>query len=193
MSSRKLQSGLVAATLASLLCSTGHADKVYRTVDAQGIPSFSDQEEVADAEEIILQETATYPGESLPQSLPQAAPGSATVASLLSQQEPDYAPGYTEVAISYPPDKSAIRDNVGTLSLMVTTSPDIHPSHRAELLMDGKTIRTLQSAGAVILTHLDRGTHNFSVRILNQNDQEIASSATTSITLLRASQIKSNN
>ena len=176
---------LLAATLACLLCTaTQAADRVYRTVDATGIPRYSDQKESAEAEAIILQETITYPGEMLTQQEPSQQEGPQ------EEPQPDQGALNYQVAISQPPDKSVIRNNAGTLSLMVTTSPELHPSHTAELLMDGKAIRTLEATGTIILTHLDRGTHDFSVRILNQQAQEIISSATMSITLLRASQIK---
>ncbi len=176
------RSGLVVATLACLLGATGYADQVYRSADEAGIPVFSDTGEATEA--VDLQEPVTWPGEAEQQQ----APGVSEAATGRPAQEPSEQPGYTELTISHPTGDSTIRDNAGTLLLVIR--PDLHPGHTAELLMDGQTIRTLEAAGEVTLHNVDRGTHEFSVRILDHNAQEIASSPPTSITLLRTSQIK---
>lgn len=158
------------ATLAS------KAEDVYVTVDEEGVPEFSDQK-LPNSTRIELQEPVIFKNPDQ-QSLQQRR----TVK--LSPADKEAAPHY-DLQITDPPNDTAVRENSGQLLLTVSIKPQPLPGHTAELLMDGRKVRDLAGSGPVELANLDRGTHQFSIRIVDQNGRVIATGPASTISMLR--------
>ncbi len=166
---------LVLATWAA----TAISAEVYRDVDEDGVPVFSDVR-TDDSEAVEVREPMTFSNQDFMQQRKNAM--------AKEEDEPKArVVKYTSLAITDPPHDSAIRDNAGNLTLAVSIKPRVQDGHTAELMMDGKTVRKLAGSGPVSLSNVDRGTHQFKVRILNARGSEIDSGPTSSITVLRYS------
>ena len=87
--------------------------------------------------------------------------------------------------VTNPPDDSVVRDNAGNLNLTISISPPVQPGHSAELLMDGTKVRDVQGNGIVALTNIDRGTHAFNVRIIDEQGNVITDGPASRISILR--------
>ena len=150
------------------------AEEVYREVGEDGVPVFSDQampgaEPITIREPVIFKDTAIQRNQQERNSTPK---------------EESSAPDYN-LMIADPPDNAAIRDNAGNLTLTIAISPTLQAGHRAELLMNGQKLRNVDMSGPVDLTNLDRGTHVFSLRVVDRQDLVITSGPGTSISVLR--------
>ena len=155
-------------------------ERVYRLPDERGVAVFSDRPG-AGAEVVTLGATLTYP-----------AALDATDDKTLSKRLADEAPAsaeHTPYAINIKTD-SLMRSNAGNLLLRVDIHPELQEEHRAELLKDGQSLRSLVGAGPVQLTNLNRGTHAFSVRVLDPRGKVLAQSADVPVTLLRHSRLR---
>ena len=91
------------------------------------------------------------------------------------------------IEITDPADDSAIRDNAGNLTISVRISPNLVAGHKAELRMDGNKVRGLTGTGPVQLNNVDRGTHQFKARVINEDGETLAESNMVSVSLLRYS------
>lgn len=151
------------------------AEEVYVTIDENGVPVFSD-EKTPGSETVEIRETMVFDN-PVKQRMNQRP----TIK--LSPEEED-GPAYN-LAITDPPDDSAIRENSGTLVLTLAISPGMNADHHAELVMDGSPIRRVSTGGPVTLTNVDRGTHTFLVRVVDGNDKVIASSEPVRVSMLR--------
>ena len=151
------------------------AEEVSREVDENGVPSFSDQN-TPGAEKIEVKEPMTFDSKVFVPEDYEYKPKSA----------PETGKSYQAEIVS-PANGDAIRENSGALTINVSIKPVLSPGHKAELLMDGQSIRELVSGGPIELSNIDRGTHSFIVQITNSNGAVLESSPAVSVTLLRHS------
>ena len=64
----------------------------------------------------------------------------------------------------------------------------ISPGHRLQLLRNGEVFRELTNTGPVALQNVDRGTHTFSVQIVDKDTSKVLfTGPSTTVTLLRHS------
>ena len=96
---------------------------------------------------------------------------------------------YTDAVIISPADDTAVRSNVGNLTVRGQVSPKLESGHRAQLLLDGvpqgAPSRTLEFS----LENIDRGTHRLRIRILDVADNPVFSGAPSTFHLLRHSRL----
>ncbi len=161
------------------------AAEIYREIDDQGQPGFSDI--ASDKAEIIrLPDTQTFPGLKIPQHpLSEEAKGETRAEAKAKKDKP----AYTELDITDPADGNVIRSNDGALNLTINISPALQAGHKAELVTRGKVLRRLAGSGQVTLTNLDRGQHEFNIQVTDDQGRLIDSGPLISITLLRISRL----
>ncbi len=173
-----------AALLTALVVTTAaitpiSASEVYMEIDENGVPVFSDTR-TEGSKEIELREPQTFSSdEAIPQALPQYGAPDA---------EDDQPWIYSRLAVTSPANDTAIRENTGAMTISVAIAPGIKNGHKAELMMDGLAIRKLSGSGPVSLSNVDRGTHVFSVRIVDDNGKVIDEGDGVSVTMLRHAQ-----
>jgi len=153
------------------------ADEVFVEIDADGVPSYSDQN-TPGSSPVDVRPVTPYsdpnPQQRPDRSEPEKSPATASTINY-------------DARITEPLNNSAIRNNAGALNLTITIEPALAPGHNAQLLMDGKVIRPISSSGVIGLNNLDRGTHAFSIRITGPANKVIFDGPATRITVLRHS------
>ena len=157
------------------------ATEVYKDVDEDGVPSFSDVR-TDDSETVDIQEPMTFnPQEMMPERKIQYE-------EYAQDEEIAQKPKivrYSRLMVTDPPNDSAIRENSGALTLTISIVPGVQEGHTAELVMDGLVIRKLSSSGPVSLANVDRGTHTFQVLVVDGKGKVFDSGPSSSITMLR--------
>ena len=148
---------------------------VYRWVDKQGNVHFSDKADHPKAVEIKVNINTDQLQVSFPKQRKSMAPEQAAV--ILPQ-----------ATITSPIDQQTIRNNQGDFNIITQITPKLLPSQRVQLIMDGEPLGMTQTHSTFELKNINRGTHQFSVNIINSQSQVIDSSDTITVFLHRAHQ-----
>lgn len=155
-------------------------EKIYRSKDETGAPSFSDQHS-AGAEEVELKEPTRYDGVKVNQEYARARKGRGKP----QEVEAPKLPPYQTLSFLSPKDGEILRENAGNLSISASVSPSLLSGHAIQILMDGNP---LSGGGSISLENIDRGSHQLQVRIIQANNQKVfQEGAPISFTLLRHS------
>ena len=166
----------------AILCASAQAEEIYRDVDDDGVPVFSDHQ-APGSEKFEVREPMIFSDPVAKKKLQEAS-------------KPEPAEGKSieyKLVITEPANDEAVRDNAGNLTLTVAIQPSPRSGHKAELLMDGLMIRRISAGGPVSLSNVDRGTHKFSIRVVNADGDTVAEGPSTSITMLRFSKLHRAN
>lgn len=154
--------GLVLALLIALPAQAA----IYRTVDAAGNITYTDQppagEVAADtrtiSEEIEVQAPNTFIDTTPPTPYEPWDPPAE-----------DDVIGYQSLVITAPPDDEAFRDNAGNVVIRSQLTPKLQEGDALHLEMNG-TLRAEPADGAdVYLTNVPRGTHRIRMVVLGSD------------------------
>ncbi len=162
--------------LLATICASTTAEEIYRAVDEEGVPSFSDQR-LPGSERVEVREPATFSDPIVKKKLRKVR---------MDSPSDERSIKYT-LAITEPASGAAIRDNAGNLTMTASIEPSLSAGHSAELTMNGLMIRRLSNSGPISLSNVDRGTHQFSLRVVNASGDIVSEGPSTSITMLRFS------
>lgn len=150
--------------------------RVYRTVDQNGQPVYSDSG--IDGQEIEVRDPAVYKPAPLLELTPR----------FRKADKPRPGPAYSKLSILSPVDDTAVRSNTGNLRLRFEISPRLQQNHSLQLLVDGSAVRTTKSSSGITLTNLDRGTHEFFIQVIEDDSGDVLqASPSISVTILRFS------
>jgi hypothetical protein len=167
---------LVSSFIFAAFINLSLADEIYREIDAEGIPSYSSQE-TPDSDSVKVGAISTY-------SQPK---GTILLESNRSGKPSAKAITAYNARITEPSGYAAIRNNAGSLSLTIVIEPVLSLGHTAQLMMDGAAIQAISGSGTIKLDNLDRGTHQFQIRIKGADGNTIFNGPSTIISLLRSS------
>jgi hypothetical protein len=164
-----------AVLVALLLPAAALADRIYRSVDAQGRPVFSDKPPSEDAKPLDMAPLMTFeapPLEASPQySDPIAASG----------------PAYEGLAIISPRHDEAVRSNAGDVSILTRLTPILRADHRLQLLLDGQIVDGAPERGTFDLTNVHRGTHVVQARVVDEGGRVLIESDPVTFHMLQIS------
>jgi hypothetical protein len=165
--------------------SAEESTQVYRSTDEAGHPVFSDHSS-SDATVIDVPAPITYPTEAI-----QRATGDLNYDEVQSDTDPESqsaeAVDYSKLQITSPVDKQTIRNNAGNITVEVLAPQAISPDHQVNLLMDGVVVANYRGS-PLALQHVDRGTHQLQLEIINtESGESYASSPPVVFTLQRHS------
>lgn len=151
---------MILFTISLLLPAFISAETVYKTRDAEGNIIFSDvPSEGAETIEIEAVQTVNIPAVKEIDNRP---------AEKLIPEETVY----TQFELVSPENDSTIRSNEGIVKVNLQMTPVLDEKHNIVYSMDGKEI----SSGKYLqltLSNVDRGTHNISASVMNENDEVI--------------------
>lgn len=156
-----------------LLAQAGYAEEIYKQVDENGVPSFSDSKS-KNAEKIIV-EPVNVQKMPIPDISYPAQSSSPAINSLQ----------YRKLAISSPADQATIR-NEPTIFLAATVEPGLRENHRLEFLDNGQLLQPASKQTSIVLTNFERGEHNLSTRVVDNNGNTIQESKPITVYVFRA-------
>lgn len=134
---------------------------IYKWVDADGKPHYSDQAQNG-SEEVKLPTTITYTP--------------TTPANNTDKQGPENPPVYSQVSIVQPKMNETLHSNTGDVQVGITIVPGLQRGDTFTIYLDGKEVRKGITQTSVNLTNVDRGSHTLKVTVFDKNGVSIISS-----------------
>jgi hypothetical protein len=168
----QLLATLILASNASLLSA-----QVYKHVDEEGNVTYSDEPQKKGDQPISLPEPTTI-------KIAPAPKLSTSSGSKKSTKEKTIK--YDAVEIVSPTNDEAIRSNSGDITIQISSSPALQGNHLYSVFVDGAKAQQ-SAASSVTLINLNRGSHTAVIRIQDENEQTLATSAPITFHVLRAS------
>jgi len=149
--------------------------QVYTYIDAEGNRVFTDKPRSGNAERVQL-----APSNSM------TAPVRALVAPVVVAP-PEPALRYSLLRILVPQPDATIRDSAGNLIVTVNSEPKLFPQHSYRLLLNGEPIGEAGSSPVFPLEHIDRGSHQLAVEIIDAQGRIIERTPSQPFHMLRIS------
>jgi hypothetical protein len=151
--------------------------EVFTYIDAQGNRVFTDQPGARNAKRVPL---ATSNRMSANPS--GAAP---MTAAKTNPTKPLFH--YDMLRVLVPEPDATIRSSAGELIVSVTSEPGLQQGHRYRLLLDGQPTAEPGPSPVFALSNIDRGSHNLSVEILDEQGRTVERTANQPFHMLRIS------
>ncbi|MBK5414994.1 DUF4124 domain-containing protein [Pseudomonas sp. TH31] len=150
---------------------------VYTYIDAQGNRVFTDQPRPGNAKRVPLATSNRM----------SANPTGA--APLVAAGKPEEKPlfRYDMLRVLVPEPDATIRSNAGELIVSVTSEPGLQRGHRYRLLLDGLPTAEPGLSPVFALSNIDRGSHNLSAEILDEQGRTVERTANQPFHMLRTS------
>ncbi|MHC8303748.1 DUF4124 domain-containing protein [Pseudomonas sp. PB3P13] len=151
--------------------------QVFTYIDAQGNRVFTDQPGSGNAKRVPL----------APSNRMSANPTSAAPA--VAEQKPTAKPSfhYNMLRLLIPEPDATVRSTAGELIVSATSEPGLQRGHRYRLLLDGQPTGEPGASPVFALTDIDRGTHNLSVEIVDEQGRTVERTANQPFHMLRIS------
>jgi hypothetical protein len=149
--------------------------EVFTYIDAQGNRVFTDQPQSGNAKPVPL-----APSNRMPTT--QTAPVST---SKETEKQPPLH--YDLLRILVPEPDATVRSTAGEIIVSVTSEPGLQRGHRYRLLLDGRPTAEPGSSPVFPLGNIDRGTHQLSVEILDEQGQTVERTANQPFHMQRVS------
>ncbi len=150
------------------------AATVYKVVDEDGNISFSDKPSPqAKIIEVKKAPVISMPDVELPEG--QAA-----------EEETEIT--YQTLLINKPDNDQTIRDNTGSLDIVLALEPALKQQHKIRLSLDGKQVATVDLLN-LKLNNIDRGTHEIVAEVIDEESQVVISSEAVTFHMHRFSQL----
>lgn len=149
--------------------------QVYTYIDAEGNRVFTDKPRSGNAERVQL-----APSNSM------TAPVRAPVAPVVVTP-PEPALRYSLLRILVPQPDATIRDSAGNLIVTVNSEPKLFPQHSYRLLLNGEPIGEVGTSPVFPLEHIDRGSHQLAVEIIDAQGRIIERTPSQPFHMLRIS------
>jgi len=164
--------------LLACLCALPAAAEVFTYVDAQGNRVYTDRPGSGGAKRVPLatgNRMSAKPG------------GDATPVIAGNKTETKPLFHYDMLRILVPEPEATVRNNAGELIVSVTSEPGLQRGHRYRLLLDGQSTAEPGPSPVFALNNIDRGSHNLSVEILDEQGRTVEHTANQPFHMLRIS------
>jgi hypothetical protein len=151
--------------LVGLLLAWPASAEVFNYVDAQGNRVFTDQPKPGNAKRVPL---ATSNRMSATDS-----------ARAHTANKPEQKPlfHYDMLRILVPEPDATVRSTAGEIIVSITSEPGLQKGHRYRLLLDGQPTAEPGISPVFPLTNIDRGTHQLSVEVLDEQGRTVERTA----------------
>jgi hypothetical protein len=90
------------------------------------------------------------------------------------------------VSFQYPANEQAFHSGNGNVTFEVQSTPPLKRGHKFEVTLDGQPVGQ-SSSGSVAVSNIDRGTHNATVHIVDENGVRVKSGSSITFTIHRPS------
>ncbi|MBD3586208.1 DUF4124 domain-containing protein [Salinimonas sp. HHU 13199] len=158
---------LLAGISISVMLGTVHGQEVYKIEKEDGTVVYTDTPS-KQSEPVTFEAKTSNVAQSLPVSSPKPVSPQDNAAKRQAQPTPDY-----QVSVSHPAPEATVRDNSGSMTIRASSQPK--SSGPYQLTMNGEIVKT-SANGEFSLTGVNRGTHTFSIQLLDKSGKTLASS-----------------
>ncbi|VVP37602.1 DUF4124 domain-containing protein [Pseudomonas fluorescens] len=161
--------------LIALLLAQPASAEVFTYIDAQGNRVFTDQPKPGDAKRVPL---AT--GNRM---------SSTASVTVHSAKKAEHKPlfHYDLLRILVPEPDATVRSTAGEIIVSITSEPGLQKGHRYRLLLDGQPTAEPGISPVFPLSNIDRGTHQLSVEVLDEQGRTVERTANQPFHMLRMS------
>ncbi|MNL08173.1 hypothetical protein D3C87_1288800 [compost metagenome] len=161
--------------LIGLLLAQPASAEVFTYIDAQGNRVFTDQPKPGDAKRVPL---ATSNRMSSTASVAAHTARKAEHSPLLH---------YDMLRILVPEPDATVRSTAGEIIVSITSEPGLQKGHRYRLLLDGQPTAEPGISPVFPLSNIDRGTHQLSVEVLDEQGRTVERTANQPFHMQRVS------
>jgi Domain of unknown function (DUF4124) len=165
----------LALSLALAASEASAGDEIFRSVDKDGRPVFSDQGDKG-GEPVTLPSTNTVPAFK-----PDNRPRGRTVEAVEQ---------YQSCAITSPADGASIVNTGGVFSVTANVVPKLMEGHRLQLLIDGAPFGSSQAAGEFQVSGFRHGSHTLQVQVIDATGAVVIASSPVTLYLHHATAAK---
>lgn len=153
-----------------LLTSAVHAD-IYKWTDTNGVVHFSDKP-APGAQSVHLP-----PSQSI--SIEKLAP------PLMEDPISEHHGGYEKIRVVQPDNEATIRDNQGSVPVIINVEPALQPDDKIQLVVDGASMGSPNHTVLFELNNLNRGAHTIAAELLDASGKVLLTSDVVTIYMQR--------
>jgi hypothetical protein len=151
---------------------------ICKTINEQGNVSYADVPAGQCQNQVTLPELSTYAPRPLAETTAPANDRAGT--------NGDAFAGYTEFLIQQPEQNGTVRNNEGTVPVLVVLEPRLQEDHQLRLVLDGIPVAPPFRTLSATLSGVDRGSHSLQVEVLDGNGNILRSAGPVSFTVHQA-------
>jgi hypothetical protein len=151
--------------LVGLLLAWPASAEVFTYVDAQGNRVFTDQPKPGNATRVPLATSNRMPATD------------SALARTANKSEQKSLFHYDMLRILVPEPDATVRSTAGEIIVSITSEPGLQKGHRYRLLLDGQPTAEPGISPVFPLTNIDRGTHQLSVEVLDEQGRTVERTA----------------
>jgi hypothetical protein len=161
--------------LIGLLLAQPSSAEVFTYIDAQGNRVFTDQPKPGDAKRVPLATSNRM----------SSTASAAAHSTRKTEQKPLFH--YDLLRILVPEPDATVRSTAGEIIVSITSEPGLQKGHRYRLLLDGQPTAEPGISPVFPLSNIDRGTHQLSVEVLDEQGQTVERTANQPFHMQRVS------
>ncbi|KAB0482606.1 penicillin-binding protein [Pseudomonas reinekei] len=158
-----------------LLLAQPSSAEVFTYIDAQGNRVFTDQPKPGDAKRVPLATSNRM----------SSTASAAAHSTRKTEQKPLFH--YDLLRILVPEPDATVRSTAGEIIVSITSEPGLQKGHRYRLLLDGQPTAEPGISPVFPLSNIDRGTHQLSVEVLDEQGQTVERTANQPFHMQRVS------
>ena len=160
-----------------LLPGLAHA-VICKTVDAEGVVSYTDVPVEECAEPVKLPDYSRYE----PRPIPKTPNASSRPQATGDGSDAQFS-GYRSIEIVQPEADGTVRSNDGIVPVSIALDPPLEEGHRIKLYIDGAAVRGEFDGTAIDLAGIERGTHSLRAVVSGAGGKRLGDSPTVRFTL----------
>lgn len=163
--------------LCLLLGSLGAGERIYKTIDAQGNPVFTDVPPRDATEDDAV--------DLVPLNTIDLSPTPAPERDIPANDEPVTGDYYSGLTVASPANDESVRDNTGNVVITAAVVPPLVRGHRLLLVFDDEPTEIEADQSTFYITNVDRGSHTVAVRVVDRAGNVVKQSPAVTFHLQR--------
>jgi hypothetical protein len=155
---------------------SGAGAVICKTVDADGVVSYSEVPAAECPEAVKLPDYSRYAPRPIDETRFRGAEGSANQSATLFA-------GYTRMVITQPAANGTVRSNQGEVPVSIELEPGLQPGHKIGLTLDGSSVEGSFASTSLQIGSVERGTHTLRAKVTDEAGRVLILSPSVLFTL----------
>jgi len=154
---------------------------ICKTIDENGVVSYTDTPSNQCDNPVRLRGYSSY----APRQIDSPESGASNAPVPESGAVSEFA-GYRILRIVQPSNNATVRSNEGKVPVQISLQPGLQTGHSIRLILDGQAVATPTNSTDVVLSGIERGTHQLTAQVVDQEGNVVGSMNAVVFTLQRA-------